>query len=115
MSAPELLSRFKRSISRVVIASEPNKNIIGFAVGTPLFNPLRSAPAFELWAIFVEPAYRRMGVGKALIFAVENLARCMGCIDLHVSAQAAHEVEKFYSTLGYRPYALRFRNKIQIK
>lgn len=115
MPAPELLSRLTRSTSRVVIANESDKNIIGFAAGTSLFNPLRSAPAFELWAIFVEPDYRRTGVGKALILAAENLAVCTDCTDIHVSAQITPEVEKFYSALGYRPYALRLRNKIQIK
>jgi len=53
--------------------------------------------------VVVEPAYRRAGVGAALMRAVAEAARMAGCYKLALTSNLARTgAHRFYSRLGWK-------------
>lgn len=84
-----------------VILAEQNEQVIGFALFFHNFSTFLGKPGLWLEDLFVRPAYRRQGCGRALLKAVAALARERGCgrfewavLDWNASAIA------FYESLG---------------
>lgn len=66
------------SLEAVAVVAEFDDDIIGFAA----FDPTVS----EVEAVYVDPAYKRTGVGKLLLSALESRARERGLSALHLVA-----------------------------
>src|SRR5215216_173028 len=66
-----------RDIETALLA-EYDGELAGFACLRVVPCLLYPAPYAELTELYIEPAYRRRGVGRALIAAVERLARERG-------------------------------------
>lgn len=64
-------------------------------------------PRAELTELYVEPAYRRRGIGRALVRRVEALAIERGATELVLlTGLDNQEAQAFYRNLGYREAAL---------
>jgi len=71
---------------------------------------LDPTPYAELTELFVAEPYRRRGVGRALIRAVEGAARAGGAAELAlVTTWRNTEVHAFYHALGYRLWCVSLR------
>lgn len=74
----------------------------GRPAGTCLFVREEIDPKHDLtpWlaALYVAPEFRRQGVGSALVRAIEQHARRVGCRELYLYTVTA---EPFYATLGW--------------
>ncbi|NJL82363.1 MAG: GNAT family N-acetyltransferase [Chloroflexaceae bacterium] len=83
------------------ILAESGEKAIGYALFFPNYSTFLTKPGIYLEDIFVLPAYRRRGIGKALLGYVAGLALQRGCgrlewsvLDWNQSAIA------FYQSLG---------------
>lgn len=55
-----------------------------------------------VYAVAVKPAYRRLGVGAALMSRVESALSDRGCLKLNLQVRSGNEaVVNFYQRLGY--------------
>jgi GNAT superfamily N-acetyltransferase len=77
---------------------------VGFAIWFATFSTFRGQPGLYLEDIFVKPAYRGRGIGKALLAAVARLAVEGGCGRLEWSVLDWNTPAiGFYRALGARP------------
>jgi GNAT superfamily N-acetyltransferase len=68
--------------------------------GSPTFLPKTWASVDD---VFVHPAYRNVGIGRALIASVEGWARRKGANGVSLQVAAANvRGRKFYEDLGFR-------------
>lgn len=64
--------------------------------------------AGEILELYVREAYRRKGLGRALMLEVERRLRARGCKWMRLEVFAPNRIaQKFYTSLGYRPRDLR--------
>ena len=92
-----------RPVAEAILAVVAGEGV-GFALFFPTFSTFRGQPGLYLEDLFVRPAYRGLGIGKALISAVAGRAVERGCgrlewsvLDWNTSAIA------FYQAAGARP------------
>jgi GNAT superfamily N-acetyltransferase len=77
---------------------------VGYALWFSIFSTFRGQPGLYLEDIFVRPAFRGRGIGKALLAAVARLAVERGCGRLEWSALNWNAPAiGFYRALGARP------------
>lgn len=68
----------------------------------PLFHPDRYA---EITEMFVEEAYRRRGIGRALLAQAETLARRAGARQMLILTDFYNDVaQRLYRSMGYSHY-----------
>jgi GNAT superfamily N-acetyltransferase len=71
------------------------------------------APYAELTELFVEPAYRRRGLGRALFAYIEGVAREAGAERLAlITAWRNTEAHAFYHGIGYRLWCISMARKL---
>lgn len=76
----------------------------GFALFFPNFSTFLAKPGIYLEDLFVEPAMRGKGLGKALLAYLARLARDRGCARLEWSVLDWNEPSiQFYQALGALP------------
>ncbi len=110
-----LAARIGGGDSVVLLAedSAPGGGAIGFAQCYPTWASLELAPAWVLHDLFVDPAARGRGVGRALLRAVAERARAAGATTAvletahtNTGAQALYESEGWARDTTYRTYVL---------
>jgi GNAT superfamily N-acetyltransferase len=70
-------------------------------------------PYAELTELLVAAAYRRQGIGRALIEHIEAIARAQGAREMVLmTAWRNTEAHAFYHTLGYRLYTVMMRHPL---
>ncbi len=80
--------------------------IVGYAVFHPSFSSYLGRECLHLEDLFVRPAARGGGIGKAILAYVAEVARARGLARLEWSALAWNEAaKKFYETFGARSEA----------
>jgi GNAT superfamily N-acetyltransferase len=83
------------------ILAESDGEAVGFAVFYPTFSTFLAAPGLYLEDIFVEPVWRRHGVGRALFARLAEVAAARGCYALSWSVLDWNEPAiRFYERLG---------------
>lgn len=93
---PEIYDR-----SRFLFAVTDADLIIGTVqldCGTPLNQPHRA----EVAKLLVAPKYRRKGIGRLLMVALESHAKDMGRTLLTLDTRTGDKAEPLYSALGYQ-------------
>ena len=80
--------------------------VVGYAAALPLGRLGYGERGLDLHHVYVQPALRRLGVGRALVSGVEELGRDLGCsyviIGTHPDNVAA---QAYYQHLGFGPHA----------
>ncbi len=92
--------------------------VAGIAVGmanlrllAPVFYP---EPYAELTELYVEEAYRRQGLGRALVEYAERLARQVGAEEIFILTGAGNAgAQAFYRTLGYQADDIAFSKNLK--
>jgi GNAT superfamily N-acetyltransferase len=70
-------------------------------------------PHAELTELFVEPAYRRYGIGRQLAQRIEAEARAAGAVKLVLmTAWRNTDAHAFYQALGYRLYTITMQRSL---
>jgi ribosomal protein S18 acetylase RimI-like enzyme len=72
-------------------------------VGVAVLRPRLTAARAQLQSLYVSRAYRRQGVARRLVEAVERRASAGGARELYVSSNRALRAVGFYLAQGFRP------------
>jgi ribosomal protein S18 acetylase RimI-like enzyme len=95
--------RFERGESVLVVAESGTEKLVGFCQLYPTFCSVRAAPTFVLYDLFVTPAARGTGAGKALMIAAESHARASGAARIELSTARSNRVaQALYESLGWQ-------------
>jgi GNAT superfamily N-acetyltransferase len=87
-----------------VLLAECDGNVVGFALFFHSFSTFLGRPGIYLEDLFVEPAYRGRGFGKALLIALAKLAAERGCGRVEWAVLDWNEPSiRFYQSLGAVP------------
>jgi (aminoalkyl)phosphonate N-acetyltransferase len=103
---------FKRvlhSPRNFVYVAEDEGKLVGFASFSVRDVVRYPRPIAELDELFVGVAWRKHGVGRELMAAVEAKARELDCYRMFIESQYQHTSgHKFYESLGYTNYGYHF-------
>ncbi|HJZ49072.1 MAG TPA: GNAT family N-acetyltransferase [Roseiflexaceae bacterium] len=95
------------------IVAELDGQVGGFACVRVVPCVLYAEPYAELTELYVEPAFRRRGVGRALIERAEQLARERGAAELIIMTGVGNAAaQALYRASGYDTYAVALNRKL---
>ncbi|MCU0870629.1 MAG: GNAT family N-acetyltransferase [Burkholderiales bacterium] len=97
-----LHDRLERGESVVILACDAAGRAVGFCQLYPTFCSVEAQPIYTLYDLYVAPAARRGGVGRALLRAAEALAREHGKARMDLStAKTNTAAQAVYESLGW--------------
>jgi len=98
-----LRERMERGESQILIA-EADGQVLGFTQLYPTFSSMRLARVWILNDLFVDPAQRQRGAGRALLEAAQRFAEQDGAARLMLETQRTNSVaQSLYLRLGWEP------------
>lgn len=97
-----LIERFQRKESVLLIAEDDTGEIIGFTQLYPAFCSVLADRTFVLYDLFVAPAARGTGAGRALMEAAEAHGRKAGAARLELSTAHTNLIgQSLYESCGW--------------
>ena len=94
--------RLRNHESILLLAEDEQQNAIGFCQLYPTFCSVAAAPIHVLYDLFVTPAARQSGAGKALLLAAEQQARQAGSARMDLTtAKTNLAAQSLYRSLGW--------------
>ncbi|NZA26653.1 GNAT family N-acetyltransferase [Luteimonas sp. SJ-92] len=105
-----LRQRLQRGESAVLLAERTGK-AAGFTQLYPMFSSVRAARTWVLNDLFVDPALRGGGVGRALLAAAAAFGREQGALRLELETTPDNQAaQALYRASGWQPFqeTLRF-------
>jgi len=99
-----LRERFANKDSALFLAIEPQSGEgLGFVQLYPSFSSVAARRLWILNDLFVDPAARRRGVGRALLETAREFAASTGAVRLVLSTSATNRVARaLYESFGYK-------------
>jgi ribosomal protein S18 acetylase RimI-like enzyme len=98
-----LEERFRRRESVILVAEDAGGVIVGFTQLYPAFCSVLADRTFVLYDLFVTPAARGTGAGRALMEAAENYARANGAARLQLQTATTNVVgQSLYESCGWK-------------
>ncbi len=101
----EMLDIYEHSDSQLVLVAEKNDgNLIGFLEASirPFVEDCHSDYVGYLEGWFVEPGYRRYGIGRDLVRTAERWARKKGCSEMASDSEIGNDLSlQAHLKLGY--------------
>ena len=95
-------ARMANQESEILLALGAGGEPIGFCQLYPTFCSVEAQPIFSLYDLFVVPAARRSGAGRALLLAAEQLARKRGKARMDLTtAKTNKTAQSVYESLGW--------------
>jgi len=93
--------RMRRQES-VILVAQAAESIVGFCQLYPSFCSVIAQPIYTLYDLYVAPAARKTGAGRALMQAAHDHARQHGFARLDLStARTNHQAQALYESLGW--------------
>lgn len=97
-----ITERFQKNESVLIVAEDGTGALIGFTQLYPTFCSVRAAHTFVLYDLFVAPAARGTGAGRALMLAAEAHARQAGAARMELSTARTNLIgQSLYESLGW--------------
>lgn len=97
-----IIERFQRKESVLIVAENEDDEIVGFTQLYPAFCSVLAARTFVLYDLFVAPAARGIGAGRALMEAAEVHGRQAGAARLELSTAKTNLVgQSLYESCGW--------------
>lgn len=101
----EMLDIYEHTDTQLILVAETDGGkIIGFLEASirPYVEDCHSDQVGYLEGWFVEPQYRKNGIGRKLVKTAENWARKKGCTEMASDAEIGNDLSlKAHQTLGY--------------
>lgn len=95
--------RFQRGESVIFVAEDAKGEIIGFTQLYPAFCSVVADRTFVLYDLFVTPAARGIGAGRALMEAAEAYGRAHGAARLELQTAKTNLVgQSLYESCGWK-------------
>jgi len=92
-----------RPWSTLLVAARSDR-LVGFVTGSRVHDSGRSAGCYMVVDLYVDPAFRRRGIARALMAALAELARGDGAESLWWGVDDGDdEAKEFYQAIGARP------------
>lgn len=97
-----ITDRLQRAESKIIVAMNPDHQVVGFCQLYPSFCSVEAKPIYVLYDLFVAPAARRSGAGTCLLRAAEDTARadCKARMDL-TTARTNQAAQAAYAAQGW--------------
>lgn len=96
------------------ILAEIDGLAVGFAALRVVPSVFYAEPYAELTELYVEAAYRRRGVARALVAHAEQLAQAAGASQVYLLTGFDNEdAQQFYGAVGYEDYALAMNKRLR--
>jgi ribosomal protein S18 acetylase RimI-like enzyme len=97
-----IAQRFSRGESAILVAEREDSGIVGICQMYPSFCSVAAAPIALLYDLFVAPAARRGGAGRALLLAAAEHARRSGAVRMELAtARSNAAAQALYESLGW--------------
>jgi ribosomal protein S18 acetylase RimI-like enzyme len=97
-----LTERFQRKESVILVAEDVNGALIGFTQLYPAFCSVLADRTYVLYDLFVTPAARGTGAGRALMEAAEAFARSTGAARLELQTAKTNQIgQSLYESCGW--------------
>jgi ribosomal protein S18 acetylase RimI-like enzyme len=94
--------RMQRQESVILLACGAGGQVLGFCQLYPVFCSIEAQATYLLSDLFVQPAARRSGAGRALLLAAEACAADHGKVKLELTtAKTNHAAQAAYASLGW--------------
>lgn len=94
--------RFQNKESVIIVAHNDAGEIVGFTQLYPAFCSVLAAKTFVLYDLFVTPAARGTGAGRALMEAAEAHGRSAGAARLELSTANTNKIgQSLYESCGW--------------
>lgn len=101
----EMLDIYEHTETQLVLLAETSdKKLVGFLEASirPFVEDCHSDHVGYLEGWFVEPEYRRYGIGRKLVRSAENWARSKGCSEMASDSEIGNDLSlKAHLKLGY--------------
>ena len=101
----EMLDIYEHTETQLVLVVEtPDNRLVGFLEASirPFVEDCHSDHVGYLEGWFVEPEYRKRGIGRKLVRAAENWARSKGCVEMASDSEIGNDLSlKAHLKLGY--------------
>jgi ribosomal protein S18 acetylase RimI-like enzyme len=95
--------RFERGESVILVAEDAGGELIGFTQLYPAFCSVLADRTYVLYDLFVTPAARGTGAGRALMEAAEAYARAHGAARLQLQTAITNIVgQSLYESCGWK-------------
>jgi ribosomal protein S18 acetylase RimI-like enzyme len=108
--------RLQQNDSTILLASNATQQALGFCQMYPSFCSVEAAPILVLYDLFVSPAARGSGAGRALMLAAQNYAQQQGVVRLDLStAKTNLSAQALYESLGWVKDATFFTYSLALK
>lgn len=97
-----LRERMESCESVVLLATDPQQTAVGFCQLYPTFCSVEAQPIYMLYDLYVALPARRLGTGRVLLLAAEQLARQNGKARMDLTtAKTNHAAQRLYESLGW--------------
>ncbi len=97
-----LTERFQKKESVIIVAQNDAGELVGFTQLYPAFCSVLAAKTFVLYDLFVTPAARGTGAGRALMEAAEAHGRSAGAARLELSTANTNRIgQSLYESCGW--------------
>jgi ribosomal protein S18 acetylase RimI-like enzyme len=95
-------ARLHNNESVIIVAADESQRLIGFCQLYPTFCSVEAQPTYTLYDLFVAPSARRLGAGRILLLAAEQLAAERGRARLDLTtAKTNGAAQAAYESLGW--------------
>jgi len=95
-------ARLEKVESVILLAIDADGIAVGFCQLYPSFCSVEAQPIYTLYDLFVDPATRRTGAGRALLLAAEHHAAQAGVARLDLTtAKTNTTAQSLYESLGW--------------
>jgi len=98
-----------KSETNFIYVVEEESKLVGFSTFSVKSVIRYPKPIMEFDELFVIENYRKIGVGKKLLFIMEKKAKELKCYKIFIDSRFDHKIaHKFYQSLGYINYGFHF-------
>jgi aminoglycoside 6'-N-acetyltransferase I len=100
----EMFDIYEHTDSQLVLVAEKDGNLVGFLEASirPFVEDCHTDHVGYLEGWFVEPGFRRYGIGRDLVRAAERWARKKGCVEMASDAEVGNDLSlAAHLKLGY--------------
>jgi ribosomal protein S18 acetylase RimI-like enzyme len=95
--------RMERGESAILMAEAGDGAVLGFCQLYPSFCSVLAAPIVVLYDLFVTPAFRQSGAGRALMLAAERYAQQHGFARMDLTTAKTNGLaQSLYTSLGWQ-------------
>jgi GNAT superfamily N-acetyltransferase len=98
----DLIPGMRQHPTTMVFLAYRGPEPVGLAICFRGFSTFAARPLINIHDYFVQPAFRGMGIGRALFAAIEARARAIGCCKLTLEVQENnHRARRLYAAAGF--------------